>query len=487
MDCALTIILIVATAFPFKASAARYPIVIVPPLGGSRLTAVWNKPSVVENYCTQKQTDPFDLYISNEMIIDGVNKCWRDNFRNVYNPATSTFQSMPGVVVTPVAGIAGVNCLTKVLGYCPDAAGDAHNLIDALGKQAGYTPGLDLFAATYDFRLIADDAHLAEYFAQLKATIEKAAAANGGRAAHIVCHSLGCPVAAAFLNTAAGVDAAWKRRFVRTYFSLSGAYAGSPSALRSALSGDNEGTGIANLFFVPISARQSGTLWMFPDPSVLLQDQNGNGTAAPPVVRWTDASGKDGGVRNYTVSVDDQAALLARNGYADSAHAIKHVITRRWREAYVAPNVTSHLLYGSQLPTELWYDYRTTTPSGAITGDPTAAYCEDPSAPRGYRNCKGMTQQSLPAKGVGDGTVLYKSLHAVDGWADAQDAPVYKLSFPGVAHADMIKNVATVSYVVQHVMASNKGLPYYAARVTMKALDLAAAAAAAAKNATAMT
>ena len=460
----ITTITILAAAAPFAAAAgARYPVVIVPPLGGSRLTAVWDKPRVVETYCTRKQTEPFDLYISNEMIVPGVNKCWRDNFRNTYDMATATFQSMPGVVVTPVPGVEGVNCLTTVLGYCPPAAGDAHNLIDALEKQAGYTPGIDLFAATYDFRLIADDAHLAEYFAALRATIETAVAANGGRAAHVVCHSLGCPVAASFLNTAAGVDAAWKQRHVRTYFSLSGAYAGSPSALRSALSGDNEGTGVANSFFVPISARQGGTLWMFPDPSVLQY------AGAPPVVRWTDTADGGGSVRNYTASVSDQAALLTRNGYADSAHAVQHVIARRWSEAYAAPNITSHLLYGSQLPTELWYEYKTSG-GGPIAGDPTTAYCEDPSAPRGYRSCKGMKPSSLPSDGVGDGTVLYKSLHAVDKWADTQDAPVHKLSFPGVSHADMIKNAATVSYVVQHIISSNKGQPYDAERVTRNAL-----------------
>lgn len=101
--------------------------------------------------------------------------------------------------------------------------------LGALQQRGGYAPGVDLFAAPYDWRRAPDT--LAPYFSALAALVERASRKGGEqRRVALVGHSAGPSVALAFLN---GRSAAWKARFVHSLVSLNGNLGGEIDCLEN--------------------------------------------------------------------------------------------------------------------------------------------------------------------------------------------------------------------------------------------------------------
>ena len=81
------------------------------------------------------------------LVID----CWIDNMRLEYNNITRTSHNPPGVYIR-VPGFGQTETIEYLDPLKLSALGYFNNLVDKLVKNAGYTRGVDIRGAPYDFR-----------------------------------------------------------------------------------------------------------------------------------------------------------------------------------------------------------------------------------------------------------------------------------------------------------------------------------------------
>jgi len=219
------------------ASLELQPTVIIPALMNSNLWLELHEAHPDHFYCRKNQDDYSLLWLSEEKLyIPGYIQCWLYYLNFTYNPALHLYNSAPGVKV-------------NILNY-GDSAADIEYLdpthlkypmwvqiIEGL-TEVGYVLGKNLFTAPYDFRQ-GPDAFQVQYDA-LQLLIETASAANGNKPVVLISLSMGCPYTHLFLTS--HVSQAWKDRYVSSFVSYSGVYAGSSDALLTILSGGNAGS-----------------------------------------------------------------------------------------------------------------------------------------------------------------------------------------------------------------------------------------------------
>ena len=151
----------------------------------------------------------------------------------VYDPQTSTYSNAPGVEIRPVGwgDTSGMEYLDPNV-----RVGDAvmfGRLVDALVSSGGER-GVSIRGAPYDFRTVPG----AAYMAQLKELVEETVAANEGRPAVLLSHSMGCLVTLRFLRS---MSPSWKRKFVKHWLAVSAPFGGSEGTVRLFASGNNMG------------------------------------------------------------------------------------------------------------------------------------------------------------------------------------------------------------------------------------------------------
>lgn len=125
------------------------------------------------------------------MILPPVARCLVDFITPVYDPATQTFASKPGVEVE-VKGFGQIVSLENLgPSLLPlDNFDYIRGFVKFMMTDLHYTPGIDLFAAPYDWRYSPDVLKAQGYFTQLKALVESAYVSSGNRRVHLIGHSL---------------------------------------------------------------------------------------------------------------------------------------------------------------------------------------------------------------------------------------------------------------------------------------------------------
>ena len=109
-------------------------------------------------------------------------------------------------------------------------------MIEYFETTMGYERGVSVHGAGYDWRLAPDGlAAPGGYYDRLAQLIESTVIANGATA-HLITHSMGGPIALAFLQSR---DAAWLKSNIATYVPLSPPFGGVPSIFRTFVSGDD--------------------------------------------------------------------------------------------------------------------------------------------------------------------------------------------------------------------------------------------------------
>ena len=215
--------------------ASLSPVILIPGLGTSNIIAKWDKPGTKDVKtikdrdfqesekwsCRQIQENWTDLWFPQSDINTKISQfCWEDNIKVRFED---------GLVVNSE----GVSTSVKDYGttvFTPVSYMDT--LITAI-KAIGYKEGTTLFGAQYDFRKICSPDELFNYIQSLKSLVERSVHINGKKAV-LVSHSLGSSLANYFLVKQ---PKEWKDRYINSFVTFSGAFGGSPKALRSVLSG----------------------------------------------------------------------------------------------------------------------------------------------------------------------------------------------------------------------------------------------------------
>ncbi|XP_023217052.1 group XV phospholipase A2-like isoform X1 [Centruroides sculpturatus] len=375
----------------WKPKKQRYPVVLVPGDGGSQLQAKLDKPEVVHYFCNKKTDNYFDLWLNLELLLPYVLDCWVDNMRLIYDNKTRMTTNAPGVDIR-VPGF-GNTSTVEFLDPSQISPSTYFSAIVNMLVSKGYTRGVDVRGAPYDFRKAPNE--LKDYLENLENLIVETYKMNGRQKVYIICHSMGCPVSLYLLNQQ---SQAWKDKYVSGVISLAGAWGGAVKALKVFASGENLGVVVINPLTVRPEQRSSPSL-AFVAPSDKFWSKDDVLVSTPK--------------RNYTV--DDYRQFFEDINYTTGWEMWKDV--RGLIHNMTPPGVEIHCLHGANVSTieRLYY--------ADFSEQPTISY------------------------GDGDGTVNMRSLRGCLFWQDQQKAKVYHKGFQNVDHMAILSDPQVLFYI----------------------------------------
>ncbi|XP_076447791.1 lysosomal phospholipase A and acyltransferase-like [Babylonia areolata] len=269
----------------------------------------------------------------------------------------------------------------------------------------GYTRGVDVMAAPYDFRKAPNE--MQEFFNKTKRLIEDTYARNGNSSVVVVAHSMGNPVMLYFYNHVVSQD--WKDRHVRSHVALSAPWGGAIKALKLMCSGEPMGLKYVKATAIrSIQRSMPSVAWLLPSRSLWPPHQ---------VVVTTPR-------RNYTVSHYRQ--LFRDLDYDDGFRM--WLDTRDLVSDLKFPGVEMHCLYGVGVKTPGRLVYK----GEAFPDHAPEVEADD-----------------------GDGTVNRRSLEAFIPWQQQQQQqhgsssrPVKSLRLEQVSHIGILKDRQAIQYVL---------------------------------------
>ena len=185
---------------------ALQPVVLLNGLAGSNLKARLRSAKEPHSFCDSTK-DWFRIWLSVEELVPGVIDCFFHNVLIHFNNNSKQYEDTAGVDIDGNVGWGS----TKGLDYLDPtlkAGKYFHDIIERL-ESIGYEDNKTLRGAPYDWRLSPtgfqskptfSGGNTLPYFAKLKSLIEETSSMNSNEKVHIISHSMGGPVALAFLH-----------------------------------------------------------------------------------------------------------------------------------------------------------------------------------------------------------------------------------------------------------------------------------------------
>jgi hypothetical protein len=397
----------------------KSPIIIFPGLGESKILATWNKSGddsknvksldLYQNFenandwsCRSMQMNWSTVWYPEEELNGNIETkglaqfCWADNIRVNYDPETNTINNAAGVK-TITTDIGNVEFVSKSY---------MGQLVHAL-ESAGYSKGSTLFGASYDFRKICNNSTLREYCIGLVNLIEQSVKMNNGQKAVLVSHNLGSQLANYFLT---GMPQEWKNTYIKCFICMSGTFGGCPKALRTLLSGTDLTNYQEKNVLREVCKNFNGIQWMLPSPVVY---------GDTPLVEF----------KRVQYSAKDIPELLHLAGYNDSLAIFENIVKPVQLRSMQAPNVTTYVFAGNNLPTESSYTYEK-----SLTESPQKNY-PNYNTQLPYRN-----DFNYPQQFTGDGTMPRFALEFPMQWTKYQKEPVYYRFYNQMEHMDILSS-----------------------------------------------
>jgi hypothetical protein len=357
-------------------------------------------------FCWKSWDSWFNLWVAFYELL--TSSCLLNNMGLVYNATSDTFANKQGVDVRArdFGGLSGVDYVdhtddlfswTLVYGA----------MIDAM-EEVGFVRNVTLFGAPFDWRLHLRGVVGGEFGEAMKALVERAFNASGGKKVHIVTHSYGGVVAVYWMNefVPAGFASqaawhAWIKAHVASFVPIAGPFSGTAKALRSLISGDTFGAPdflINRENMLPDVRTIGGAVQLVPDPGYW-----------PPNKAFVITPG-----RNYTVT--DLRDAMTDSGADVSATIFDH--TKDLIDGLALPPVTTYCMYGFNYPTEISYTY-----DEALT------------------DSKILQPTVIDTSDLGDGTVPLLSLLECQYWDEldpnANDVRCREYKLDAAGHADL--------------------------------------------------
>jgi hypothetical protein len=243
----------------------RYPLLYAGGIGGSALAI---KKDNVDNshwrLCYRTSYEFYDIWINLLSLIPFFGQpCWQNDFKPVFDYEKRLVVSKKGITFKPkdFGGLNGIKYLG--VGILSELTSYVAPMMDYFINEAGYIPGKDLRAITYDWRMGPQELRRDGTFDKIKQLIEQTYMINNNTRVHIAGHSLGAPILSYFL--ASHVSQEWKDKYIESLISLGGTFGGSPKS--------SMGLVIGTTFSLPLVTRSyirevllemGGLIWMLP-------------------------------------------------------------------------------------------------------------------------------------------------------------------------------------------------------------------------------
>ncbi|XP_023333809.1 group XV phospholipase A2 [Eurytemora carolleeae] len=388
----------------YQVDGTFHPVIMIPGDGGSQVEGRIVNKTNVPHYLCSKNSDWFTLWLSLEQMVPEVVDCWVDNMRLKYDPITRKSSNNDGVEIRiPNFGnTSSVEHLDPSMQYF---TGYFANIADHL-VQAGYTRGVNLHGAPYDFRKAANE--LEDFFVKVKDLIEGTYKANNNLSVILLTHSMGSPMMLYFLLQQ---SQGWKDKYIRSMVTLAGPWGGTVRALKVFAVGDNLGAWLLNEKKLMWEQRTSPSLaWLMP--------QIGFWDTTEVLVETAEKNYTMNDYQEFFTDLKEPNAWFMRLDTKDLIAGLP------------APNVEVFCLHGSGVDTTEKLIYK----KGEFPGS-------DPST---------------ILKGNGDGTVNYRSLIGCTRWADQQKQRVTHHEFPGVDHLQILREEEPAAFISNLITSINR-------------------------------
>ena len=384
---------------------ARKPVVIVPGIVGSNIQAKLNKPSVVQPLCS-KTSDWYYAWLESFEVAPDAVKCLFDNLK-LKHLGEGNVTNNDGVTtrIADYGGIGDIRCaMPKTAAACNTTVNWGYAL-DQL-QAAGYSPGVNLFGAPYDFRY-GPKSWFRKEFPQLKALIEKAYTTNNDTKVVITSISLGGPYFHLFLTHF--VDPAWKQKYVDSWVSMSSLWNGATQVAQMLTAG----LGWDGISWIKPQVFREGVrnwpamIFMLPFP---YDDVNGT---------HVDDTYITSSNRSYKASDMGQAVLDA--GLPDTAAILQSI--SQYRKSTTPPGVKTYCWYGHGIDTAASLSF---TGSDLSDFDAMTVHMED-----------------------GDGTVQHSSLRVCEDWVGQSEFETIVKTWFNVSHTGFQKEPEALKELLQ--------------------------------------
>lgn len=290
----------------------------------------------------------------------------------------------------------------------------------------GYTRGLDIHGAPYDFRrspsklpwllpslcilltpfgswqvtYFTFTAELAAYYVQVKELIEHTFEKNNEKVV-LICHSMGCQVMLYFLNHQ---SQEWKDKYVSSFITLGAPWGGAVKAIKAFVSGDNLGMIVVPALTVRTDERTFPSLaFLLPSDKFWPQDE---------VI--LNIMGKNYSSGNYYEMFKDIDYPVGYEMWLDN---------RNLTYNFTHPGVDIHCIHGVGVNTVEGLQYN-----------------------------KFPDHQPKIFWGDGDSTVNTRSLTGCLRWQNVSEKQVNHLAIPGVDHMSVMSDARILKYIIDVVL-----------------------------------
>ena len=400
--CASCVLFLFFTIFVSSSSSlsSMSPIVFIPGDGGNQLEARLAKPDD-KSGCPTMTNSWYRLWLDVWQLTKGRLGCWAENIKLVYNKTSRTSSNVEGVF-TRVPGWGDTSSMEYldpswsawVLG---DAGNYLHDMVEFLVSQ-GYTRGLDLRGAPYDFRFAPQSQD--KYFRKLKQLIEDLYHENDDTAVTIISHSMGGLFGLHFLQQQ---PQAWLDKFIHTFIPVSTPWAGAALQLLTYASGYNMDISLI-------------------DPLVIRGEQRSYETGVyilPLPTTWPDKSQVlvTTPARNYTVQ--DYALFFDNIGFPEGWDMMNNILNLT---PLKHPRVRTSCVYSVGVKTPVGFVYKASFPD----------------------------TQPERLLGDGDGTVSLESAEICKNFLTGSGDSV--MVFRGPNHGGILRHKPLFSYIASQIV-----------------------------------
>ncbi|UJR31414.1 hypothetical protein I4U23_018907 [Adineta vaga] len=386
----------ISTFNNINAADIQYPAIFIPGDGGSQIWARLNRTVPPPHFFCYRHSDWFELWLNLELITPEVIDCFVDNMRLIYNETTKKTSNLPGVE-TQIPGFGNTSTVeyfdSSQFSYSAYFAQIIKNLV-----TLGFTRGINLRGAPYDFRLGLDEQ--GEWFKNFTQLVIDTYELNNQTKVVLVTHSMGGPFALYWLHQQ---TAEFKEKYIKSMINIAAPWGGAIKALRLMISGDNIDVYVVSPLRVrPYQRSAPSTAFVMPSVNFWGKDEVVVVTAQ----------------RNYTV-----------NDYQDLFNDIKFptgyqywINNKDLLDELKPPEIEIHEIYGSQMRTPGVFLYNN-------------------------RTFPDLQPDWLPDNG--DGTVNMRSLLGFKNWEGKQKADIHSLEIPGGEHLAILRHPTTINYIAQ--------------------------------------
>ncbi|CBZ53707.1 putative 1-O-acylceramide synthase [Neospora caninum Liverpool] len=274
-------------------SDVDHALFVVPGIAGSGLFATVTNASF--EACGKSPINyavPFRVWASLSLLLPPVThqRCWVEMMKMTVDENGETYTAQEGVHVE-VDGYGGIHAIDYLDYYMNNtygvpASAYMHGMLRTL-LSLHYAQFVTLRGVPYDWRLPPWQLN----YAQLKADIEDRYTELNNRKVDLIAHSLGSIILCYFLNRV--VDQAWKDKYIGSMTLVAAATGGSFKAVKSLLSGYDDGTDIDIWNVIDFSLfpavllrdllQTMGSIYaLLPDPAVYGRDHVVVRVARPP-------------------------------------------------------------------------------------------------------------------------------------------------------------------------------------------------------------